>query len=610
MLIHCRRLIAPIIAIRRLDNGISQLASKAHKYTAASSPNRRSNGKAIDEILENLRGRRTEIAVSQCNTLLANCRTQPPHISDMKHYFRLFAGFKRIVHPKSPLLVRSIVNTLERISPRAVETEPRIFLGLAQVNLINNNIKEALPFIDIIENLDRKSSQLQAAYMLLLRSYSSIGNMEQMESILSKIKSKGIAMNSSIYRALILGYKVARRTDQLLPLLERIRNDPDITDMDPVIYNSLISACSTSNCDLALQLFEKMKSDGVKPDAETYLMMIKAVVQDRQRPMYYAQNLLKEMRSNNLLTMDKSSCEIFSNIVTGYVVRNEANDADLFIDKLLHVAGFPKDVMSQPSELAKYKITDDDSKPRFTVYYSLLMYYNAKKQHDIGKALVQHLNFNRIEKPLYAHFVILELMKNSGDLEAARQELFAMFRNKLVKLNLEKGSFPMSVYSMQTLEIMHKSAQENGVQGMQSVLTEWKTFHQSLTPRNGIEKQPWHISFYDVAIKRYLDEKMFDKAVKMWSHMIANHDIANELSAFKLTQTIADLPVQKLAQTAGGLEKIVVGDQSVTLQDNNIDERTLKLVTDAAEQAKQLINAIQIKESQKLPKSPLETTVI
>merc|ERR1740117_2509468 len=119
-------------------------------------------------------------------------------------------------------------------------------------------------------------------YNTLIDACARCGRMEQLENILSDMKTNRVKPNVITYSTMLKGHCQNGDIQTAFLILEQMKKDAHLKP-DEIMYNSLLDGCAQNNLvDEGLRLLEEMQSEGVAPSNFTLSILVKLMNRARR----------------------------------------------------------------------------------------------------------------------------------------------------------------------------------------------------------------------------------------------------------------------------------------------------------------------------------------
>merc|ERR1740117_1171225 len=125
-------------------------------------------------------------------------------------------------------------------------------------------------------------------YNTLIDACARCGRMEQLENILSDMKTNRVKPNVITYSTMLKGHCQNGDIQTAFLILEQMKKDAHLKP-DEIMYNSLLDGCAQNNMvDEGLALLEEMQNEGVQPSNFTLSILVKLMNRARRLDQAFA----------------------------------------------------------------------------------------------------------------------------------------------------------------------------------------------------------------------------------------------------------------------------------------------------------------------------------
>merc|ERR1719162_1484634 len=141
----------------------------------------------------------------------------------------------------------------------------------------------------VYEEIRREKVELSIVmYNTLIDACARCGRMDQLESILSDMKTNRVMPNVITYSTMLKGHCQNGDIQTAFLILEDMKKSANLKP-DEIMYNSLLDGCAQNNLvDEGLRLLEEMQTEGVKPSNFTLSILVKLMNRARRLEQAFA----------------------------------------------------------------------------------------------------------------------------------------------------------------------------------------------------------------------------------------------------------------------------------------------------------------------------------
>merc|ERR1740117_2656095 len=130
-------------------------------------------------------------------------------------------------------------------------------------------------------------------YNTLIDACARCGRMEQLENILSDMKTNRVKPNVITYSTMLKGHCQNGDIQKAFLILEQMKKDSHLKP-DEIMYNSLLDGCAQNNLvEEGLRLLDEMQAEGVQPSNFTLSVLVKLM--NRARRLDQAFSLVEQI---------------------------------------------------------------------------------------------------------------------------------------------------------------------------------------------------------------------------------------------------------------------------------------------------------------------------
>ncbi|CAM8964139.1 unnamed protein product [Rhodiola kirilowii] len=250
-------------------------------------------------------------------------------------------GSCHVVHSKTKLM-NDLIDTgnpekVTNIFTHLVEEGHRPCLATYTTVLAAMTMQKSFQDLQtIISTVKEKGMEFDLVfYEAVINAFSESGDMVSAELYLQKMKASGFKPTTSTFTTLIKGYGIAGKPEESLKLLEQM-SQYGMPKPNLKTYNVLIRAfCNNKLISEAHKVINHMVSSGLKPDVVTYNTIATGLARNGETQM--AELMIADMNQNNIRPNKRTCCII----VSGYIREGKMKEALRFMHSLKDLDVYP-----------------------------------------------------------------------------------------------------------------------------------------------------------------------------------------------------------------------------------------------------------------------------
>ncbi|KAJ7530982.1 hypothetical protein O6H91_14G027300 [Diphasiastrum complanatum] len=331
----------------------------------------------------------------------------------------------------------------------ALDEARKVFYKLPKLNVVSCNAmiagclqhghsQEAFHFFEEIQKKGQKPDKV--TFLCILKACGSLGSLNDGERIHALLEKSGLGSDKFVGSALIDMYGKCGSTDKAWEVFRKLHG------RDIILWNTMIEAfAENGNGHDALELFQTMQHEGLKPDKVTFVSVLKACgsAEDltqgkRIHKQVLCAHLASDLFINNTLIDMYVKC---GSVVEAYQIFTQLRDRDIVSYNVM-IAGCVKHAHNREAVKLFEKLKLEGLHPNKSTFVSMLKSYGNLLDLERGKLLHGQVSESGLESDIFVGSAIVDMYAKCGSLD----EALKMFR-KLSKRDVVAWTALISGYA-------------------------------------------------------------------------------------------------------------------------------------------------------------------
>ncbi|KAJ7545044.1 hypothetical protein O6H91_09G104100 [Diphasiastrum complanatum] len=268
------------------------------------------------------------------------------------------------------------------------------------------------------------------SFVAMLNACAHLSALEQGKHIHAELEKAGYESNLFVSNALIDMYSKCRSLENALRVFEGMRR------RDVVSWNAIIAGCVKHGHEKeAIELFQDMKQEGLKPDGFTFVSMLNACAS------LAAIELGKQIHVDSIEAGLGSNCFVAAALVDMYAKCRCLKDAHQVFDRMhkptaaawtAMISGYVRNGQAEEALKLSQKMQQNGFKPDAVTYVTMLNACATLAALEQGRQIHGELIRDGFHLDLFVSNALIDMYAKCGSLREARKVFNSMRRRNVV----------------------------------------------------------------------------------------------------------------------------------------------------------------------------------